>query len=214
MTSAYMYSIFAVHGLNPRSKDDVAHAWDTWRTPSGPTGHLWLREDLPKSLPEARIFLYEYNATAVYGSDRDTFIGKANELLEAIRVEREDDARPILLLGHSMGGLLIKQALINAHNNKKYTSIKDATTGLAFFATPHNGGDWKLVSLGGMAAKIATKAGFQKGDDVLETLKKGSIFAEIMHEQWRQQLLQYDIISFWGSWDSVSSIGGSPASQR
>ena len=68
-----------------------------------------------------------------------------------------------------MGGLLIKQALINAHNNPKYTPIKDATTGLAFFATPHHGGDWKFVSLGSVAATIATTVGFQKGDDVLET---------------------------------------------
>ena len=52
-----------------------------------------------------------------------------------IRIERDEvESRPILLLGHSMGGLLIKQALINAHNNPKYTSIKDATTRLAFFA--------------------------------------------------------------------------------
>jgi triacylglycerol esterase/lipase EstA (alpha/beta hydrolase family) len=102
----------------------------------------WLRDDLPQYVPESRIFLYEYNSTAAYGKDRDAFNGKANESLEAIRIERDEvESRPILLLGHSMGGLLIKQALITAHNNPKYTSIKDATTGLAFFATSHNGGD-------------------------------------------------------------------------
>lgn len=195
-----------MHGLNPRSKNDADHAWDTWRTPPGPTGRLWLRDDLPQHVPGSRIFLYQYNATAVYGRDRDTFIGKANELLEAIRVEREDaEHRPILFLGHSMGGLLIKQALLNANNNLKYQSIKAATTGLVFFATPHHGGDRKLVSLGGVAAKIAIMAGFQKGDDVLETLKRGSIFSDIMQEGWRHQLLQYDIISFWGGHDNVSS---------
>jgi triacylglycerol esterase/lipase EstA (alpha/beta hydrolase family) len=199
-----MSSIIAVHGLNPRSKNDRDHAWDTWRKPSGSQGRLWLRDDLPQHVPETRIFLYEYNSTAVYGKDRDTFIGKANELLEAIRIERDDmESRPILLLGHSMGGLLIKQALINAHNNPKYTPIKDATTGLAFFATPHNGGDRVLVSLGGMVAKIATALGFQKGDDVLETLKSGSIFSEIMQQHWRHQLLKYEFVSFWGAVDEV-----------
>jgi triacylglycerol esterase/lipase EstA (alpha/beta hydrolase family) len=143
----------------------------------------------------------------VYGKDRDTFIGKASELLEAITIEREDiESRPILFLCHSMGGLLIKQLLINAHNNPKYTSIKVATTGLAFFATPHHGGDALLVSLGGVVTKIAAAIGFQKGDDVLETLKSGSIFSEIMQEQWRHQLLKYDIISFWGALDKVSRI--------
>lgn len=198
----------AVHGLNPRSKKAADHAWDTWRTPPGPDGHLWLRDDLPQYIPDSRIFLYEYDATVVYGKDRDTFIGRANGLLEAIRIKRDEtESRPILLFGHSMGGLLIKQALINAHNNPKYTPIKDATTGLAFFATPHNGGDWKLVGLGKMASQIAIAAGFQKGDDVLETLTEGSIFSEILQEHWRHQLLKYDIISFWGALDNVSSSG-------
>jgi len=103
-----------------------------------------------------------------------------------------------------MGGLLVKQALINAHNNSKYTPIKAATSGLVFFATPHQGGDWKLVSLGKITSKIATTAGFQKGDDVLEVLKSGSMFSDIMNEHWRHQLLEYDIVSFWGGLDNVS----------
>ena len=205
VTMLTVLSIIAVHGLNPRSKKDTDHTWDTWRTPPGPQGHLWLRDDLPSYVPESRIFLYEYNSTAVYGKDRDSFIGKANELLEEIRIERyEVESRPVLLLGHSMGGLLIKQALINAHNNPKYKSIKKATKGLAFFATPHKGGDPLLVSLGGLVAKIAMALGFQKGDDVVETLRDGSIFSDIMHEHWRHQLLKYDIISFWGGLDDVS----------
>ena len=205
VTMLTVLSIIAVHGLNPRSKKDTDHAWDTWRTPSGPQGRLWLCDDLPSYVPESRIFLYEYNSTAVYGKDRDSFSGKANELLEAIRIERcEVESRPVLLLGHSMGGLLIKQALINAHNNPKYTSIKESTTGLAFFATPHKGGNGLLVSLGGLVAEIAIAMGFQKGDDVVETLKDGSIFSDIMQEHWRHHLFEYDIISFWGALDNVS----------
>ncbi|KAJ5170847.1 uncharacterized protein N7500_003630 [Penicillium coprophilum] len=196
--------IIAIHGLNPRSRNDADHAWDTWRSPSGDQGRLWLRDDLPSSAPKARIFLYEFNATAVYGKDRGTFIDKANSLLEAIRAKRKGaDSRPIIFLGHSMGGLLIKQALVNAHNNRKYTSIKDATSGLVFFATPHHGGDTMLVSLGRVLANIARKSGFQKGDDVLKTLEEGSTFSDIMDEHWRHQLLHYSIISFWGTRDNV-----------
>ena len=121
-------SIIAVHGLNPRSKKDADHAWDTWRKPTGPKGRLWLRDDLPQHAPEARILLYEYNATDVFGNDRSTFIDKANEFLEAIRIKRKEaENRPLVLLGHSLGGLLIEQALVNAHNNPKYTHIRSAT---------------------------------------------------------------------------------------
>lgn len=194
-------SIIAVHDLNSRSKDDAVHAWDTWRTPTGRDGHLWLRDDLPQQVPESRIFLYKHHSAAVYGNDRSTFIAKANALLGAIRTERDDDedsnaqSRSILFLGHSIGELLIKQALINAHNNSDDTPIKNATAGLAFFAAPHHGGDWKLVSLSGVAAKTATGLGFQIRDDVVETLKNGSIFSDIMQEHWRHHLLHYSIRS-------------------
>jgi triacylglycerol esterase/lipase EstA (alpha/beta hydrolase family) len=196
-------SIVAVHGLNPRSRDDTEHAWNTWRNRA--SGRLWLRDDLPQSTPEARIFIYEYNATAVYGKDKSTFVDKSNELLEALRAERDDEERPILFLAHSMGGLLVKQALINAGMNPKYRMIKDMTKGIAFFATPHHGGDMTLVGLGSIATRIARSAGLQQGDDVLETLKSGSIFSDVIHEHWRHQMVEYNIISFWGALDTVSS---------
>lgn len=102
-----------------------------------------------------------------------------------------------------MGGLLIKQALINAAQNNKYKSIQAATKGLAFFATPHYGGKDMYLILGGAAVKIAMAMGFQKGDNVLETLKSGSIFSDLMHEHWRHQLPHYEIVSFWGDRDDV-----------
>ena len=69
--------------------DDVQHAWNTWRKPSGDDGRLWLRDDLPKHMPEARIFLYEYNSRLIYGGDKSRFVDKANDLLEALRGERK-----------------------------------------------------------------------------------------------------------------------------
>lgn len=194
-----------MHGLNPRSKSEADHAWDTWRTPSGSEGHLWLREDLPALVPGARIFLYQYDAAAAYGTDKGNFHDKASSLLEAVDVKRNGaEQRPILWFGHSMGGILIKQALINAHVNPVYSSIKDATSGLAFFATPQSGGDQTLVNLGRIAVAIATTVGFSTKSDVLSTLKKGSVFSDIMAEQWRHQLESYDIVSFWGDHDTVS----------
>lgn len=78
-----------MHGLNPRSVPEADHAWDTWRKPSGDKGRLWLREDLPKYAPYARIFLYQYNSKLVYGGNKASFIDKANDLLEALRIERK-----------------------------------------------------------------------------------------------------------------------------
>src|SRR5690606_36371484 len=119
-----------------------------------------------------RIFIYEYNSTVVYGEDKGTFIDKANEFLEKLRVKRKNDPqRPLLLLGYSLGGLLIKQALINAFNNQKYEDIKRASRALAFFAVPHRGGDGTLVGIGRIAEKIARTLDFQEGGSFLATLR-------------------------------------------
>jgi alpha-beta hydrolase superfamily lysophospholipase len=115
-------SIIAVHGLNPRSS--TSHHVNTWEK----EGHLWLKEALPKQTRNARIWTYSYSSSVFYGKDRSSFIQKADEFLEAIRIKRVTDPdRPLVLIGHSLGGLLIEQALVNAHNNPRYTHIKDAT---------------------------------------------------------------------------------------
>jgi hypothetical protein len=100
-----------------------------------------------------------------------------------------------------MGGLLIKQALVNAHSNPGYSAIKDATTSLAFFGTPHEAVARKL---GETAAVIAKDFGYETGDDLVDSLQTGSIFPEL--ESWKHQVLQYDIVTFWGTSDTVGYL--------
>ncbi|KAF5556353.1 hypothetical protein FMEXI_1196 [Fusarium mexicanum] len=197
--SPTMIDIIAVPGLGPPVKGGAKHVFDTWRTPSGQKGRLWLQHDLPDRIPESRIFLYQYNTTAAYGQGLDDFRSKADNLLEVIDIERRDcPDRPILLLGHSMGGLLIKQALINAHSNPGYSAIKDDTTGIVFFATPHELSTQKLGEIG---TAIAIELGHGIRDELVRTLQAGSIFSEL--ESWKHQALQYDTVSFWGSSDTI-----------
>ncbi|KAL9570108.1 hypothetical protein ACKAV7_005616 [Fusarium commune] len=182
-------------------KGETKHAFDTWRTPSGQKGRLWLQQDLPAHIPDSRIFLYQYDATPTYGRGLGDFRSKADNLLEVISNERGDDlGRPILLLGHNLGGLLIKQALINAHGNPGYIAIKDATAGLVFFGTPQ---DTVAQRLGETAVLIAKDLGLRAEDDVVKSLQTATIFSEL--GSWKHQVLEYDIVSFWGSSDTVVS---------
>jgi hypothetical protein len=87
-------SVVAVHGLNPKGKDEKQHAWDTWtkKCSDKKEGALWLRDDLPKALPDARIFLYEYNSR-VFSGRHETFWDAANELLDCMRGKRRQVRR-------------------------------------------------------------------------------------------------------------------------
>ena len=77
-------------------------------------------------------------------------------------------------------------------------------TGLAFFGTPHEGGDERLVALGAAAARIASALHVQPSNDLIETLKKGSLFSDLLAEQWRHHLESYQLVSFW---EGIGDVG-------
>ena len=79
-------------------------------------------------------------------------------------------------------------------------------TGLAFFGTPHEGGSRRIVIAGKTAANVAIWAGYQKGDNIIETLDKGSMFTDILKDHFRHQFENYRMVSFWGDKDAVCSI--------
>jgi len=66
-----------------------------------------------------------------------------------------------------------------------------------FFGSPHEGGDRTLVAHGSAAARVAAALHIQPPNDTIEALKHGTMFADLLAEQWRHQLESYQIISFW-----------------
>jgi hypothetical protein len=83
-------------------------------------------------------------------------------------------------------------------------------TSLVFFGTPHRGGDETLVSLGSVATRVARKLHAQPNKDIEQTLQSGSLFSEILKFQWKQQLLNYKILSLWEGIGDVSDPKATP----
>ncbi|KAI3261316.1 hypothetical protein DTO003C3_9931 [Penicillium roqueforti] len=123
----------------------------------------------------------------------------ANTLLNLLDMERGPQMGSVppkvIFIGHSLGGLVIKQALLNAKEDPKYTSIRSATSGLVFFGTPHRGA--KAVELGKIAARVARFV--SKGhasNDLLNCLEFNSLFTRQMTDRFRHQLEDYRVVSF------------------
>lgn len=128
-----------VHGLNP--KGDMDHARKTW---THENGTFWPETLLPKLLSTARILLFAYNSSVLSNASNVPVAGHAQSLLNDVhnkRLEAQEVHRPLIFVSHSLGGLLVKQALIEARLNEKYRCLKASTYGLVFFATPHAGGN-------------------------------------------------------------------------
>lgn len=94
-------SIFAVTGL-------AGHAFGSWK--SRKSGKMWLRDLMPSDLPTARVFTYGYD-TKLAGSKSNARISDyAKQFLHTVADARRcDPQRPIIFIGHSLGGLVIKE---------------------------------------------------------------------------------------------------------
>lgn len=142
--------IVAVHGLN----GDAIRTWTETRSKK-----LWLQDFLPASIEGGtRVMSFRYNAAAAFGNTTATVRDYASDLLGSLVARRanvNETARPIVFVAHSLGGIIVKQALILAQTEAEYQGIKTHTKGIFFFATPHKGSNF--ANYGAVLAKLATR---------------------------------------------------------
>jgi pimeloyl-ACP methyl ester carboxylesterase len=130
-------NVIFVHGLggDPR---------DTWQRASDPSSFwpLWLAKDI-KGLT---VYSVGYEAPiSRWRGEAMHLIDRATSLLARLSVEPELQNGPLILIGHSLGGLLIKQLLrtaeSEARNSAEAESLIRRVTKVVFLATPHAGSD-------------------------------------------------------------------------
>ncbi|KAE9987514.1 hypothetical protein EG328_002499 [Venturia inaequalis] len=197
--------IVAIHGLNPSNSRD--HAYDTWskETADG-SSRLWLRDDLPSVAKDARIFLYSYDSFPALTQTKKRFTDEANILLSCLEAERDEEPdRPLIFIAHSLGGILVKQAIVSAFNNPHHNAIRDSTRGLVFFATPHDGGNKKLVTLGATVAGIVNLVSRSASNDIIQAVTSGSLYADTLYDNWVHRLADCPIVSFYEGCGNIVS---------
>ncbi|KAL1598071.1 hypothetical protein SLS59_007081 [Nothophoma quercina] len=155
--------IVAVHGLNG----------DREKTWTAGNGVHWLRDLLPHDLPRARILSWGYDANTHSGSrvSCEYLFDHARTLVSDLCLERqitETSRRPIVFVAHSLGGIIVKSALIHSEAARRgaleeHRAVKLSTYGILFMGTPHQGGSG--VALGKLMVNVASV--FVKADDRL-----------------------------------------------
>ncbi|KAH7006417.1 hypothetical protein EDB82DRAFT_573172 [Fusarium venenatum] len=178
--------IVVIHGLN-------GHREKTW---TAENGIHWLRDLLRFDIPEARILSWGYDANTHTSSSNTSYsflYDHARTLVSDLNRRRkvtDSSERPIIFIAHSLGGIVVKSALIHSDAARKgalldQRSIKLSTYGIVFMGTPHQGGNG--VQLGRILINAASV--FVQADDrLLKHLERDS-------EWLLQQLGQYGPIS-------------------
>ena len=184
--------IVFVHGLNPKGTEN--HARQTW-TQDG--GTFWPEMLLPQEIPSARILLFSYISCTLSHASSAHVASHARSLCDRLKNHRSAENevhRPLVFIAHSLGGLLVKQALVEAKTDPLYTCLKASTHGLVFFATPHRGGEGAAVAEA--AATICSAFTGRPRNQLLKSLKSKSLITELSSDQFRHQLNDYEVLSF------------------
>ena len=132
-----------VHGLHGNPQD-------TWSSTSSPA--IWPATHLGPILQEekARIMVYGYDAQVtsfIDGVSGDKIHNHAEQLVAELAANRRASKateHPIIFVAHSLGGLVVKRALIysseiNGMKTEHLRSIFVSTYGILFLGTPHKG---------------------------------------------------------------------------
>ncbi|KAI0163924.1 hypothetical protein GGR57DRAFT_451829 [Xylariaceae sp. FL1272] len=148
--------IVFVHGLG-------GHREGTWAGTEPSTGVRieWIRDLLPEDLPSARIITYGYDSdvtSALYLTQKVLYAHTKSLLTDLKRLREHSPAhnRPLMFVGHSLGGLVIKSALVQAiRAEEKFGDILRSITGICFFGTPHQ--ETRYASWSELVTKIVDR---------------------------------------------------------
>jgi len=137
--------VIFVHGLNgnPRQywfrSGEPDKFWPAWLGEDLPDVGVWSLGYENAAVTPRRFSLARWFLQAGFAMPLED---RADDVLLRLVLDGIGE-RPIVLVGHSMGGLLIKQLLHTANDSSdpKWRAVVERTRGVCFIATPHNGSD-------------------------------------------------------------------------
>ena len=175
-----------VHGMGGGSRS-------TW-TKSSDESLYWPGEWLPhdSGFRDVRIHSFGYNSNWEKESTLNIH-DFAKSLLGAIKdcpaIPRTSNA-PLILLGHSMGGLVIKKAYILARQFSEFESIAQRTRVMFFLATPHRGAD-----LAQLMSKILNMTSGARA--FVADLHRNSLATQSINDEFPQHCQELQLYSFY-----------------
>ncbi|XP_064631236.1 protein SERAC1-like isoform X2 [Lineus longissimus] len=151
----------------------------------------WPKDWLAMDCPNVRILAVEYETQlsewapkCPFESEKRSLSVRGKEMLKKL-VQAGVGDRPVIWVGHSMGGLLIKQMLADARQNPEMKQLISRTLGVVFYSTPHYGTPLAAITT---QAKLVLNPSIE-----VKELSQGSNMLHELHEQFKYVVSRYDI---------------------
>jgi len=177
--------IIFVHGL-------MGDPYKTWEK----DGVFWPKQLLGAVLPNARIITYGYDADVVRlfsAVSTNTIFAHSRGLIKAIHrsVSGQADKRPIMFVAHSLGGILVKDGLHWAKEQRDYSNVYEVfrrTKGILFLGTPHRGAYGGYADFGKLLQRLTSIFLHENNHHLLSSLKSDSETLERLSESFARML--------------------------
>ena len=131
-------SCVAISGLG-------SHAFGSWKDRD--SHFMWLRDALPVHLRGARVLIYGYDSKLAESRSYQNLEDVASKFRQSLSVVlggRISSRRPLIFVAHSLGGLVLKQAMIEMASEDALAAESEnfkATFAILFFGVPNQGMD-------------------------------------------------------------------------
>ena len=138
------------------SKSKKSQLSDGGNSASGKDHCYWPADLIPEDFPSVRVLTYGYDSHISHffkgAVNQMTITQHGRQLLQRISNARSDcRGRPLIFVAHSLGGILVKEAIIASSRYTYQPDLKDlgeSCYAVFFFGTPHLGADiaeWGLI---------------------------------------------------------------------
>ncbi|MCJ1311437.1 hypothetical protein MMC25_005108 [Agyrium rufum] len=201
-----LVDVVFVHGLNGKPQH-------TWTAEASNKQVFWPSQLLPQYLQQARarvmVFGYDADVAVVGGQGvtKERVHQHAEGFLEDLAADRQlnhAETRPLIFVAHSLGGIVVKRALIisNGNTGEKTAHLRSvfvSTYGILFFGTPHLGADvaqWGSYLEMFLSAVVPKKA-IDTSPELLNALKKDSEILVTIDDDFAKLMIWYSIFYFY-----------------
>jgi hypothetical protein len=102
---------------------------------------MWVRDVLPNALPSVRAVLFGYNTTLAGSNSFKSIAHLASSLSDTLKASGfgTPASKPLIFLAHSLGGIIVKEALAASASSDSRRQILQQTAGAVFFGAPTRG---------------------------------------------------------------------------
>ncbi|KAJ5142341.1 hypothetical protein N7526_003336 [Penicillium atrosanguineum] len=153
---------------------------------------FWPADSLPSVVPEAKIWAYGYNANVLGGfrqTNKNNIRQHGGDLMVQVERDLDSDNLPVIFVAHSLGGLLLKEAMhqMNISHKHEYHSFLNRIKSVVFCGTPHSGSgavNWPILARNMLIL-------MDSNNNLLEQLKSESESLDGIQENFTKILYQH-----------------------